>query len=166
MCDLLYKGWMPAEWLCVSLCVSFTTMGICQKSVYSWQANKAKPCTWVAKFSNYMIAIPDPSVKLVLATFHLTHIRWVKREIPLDVEVRKLIHHSLTFLTEKMQQILIENEFMNDLIRFLMNICNSALKDHSWQDSSTTWAVRYQTQMAVCKVNAFLAFTISLSTTT
>lgn len=86
----LWEGWVPTKWVCALPLILFTAVGVCQKSVYCWQASKVNPSTCVAKLSNCLIATTDPSVRLVLATCQMTHIKWIGREIPLDKKDSKI----------------------------------------------------------------------------
>ena len=50
----------------LSLCCFLQLWGHCQKSVDCWQASRANPSTCVAKLSNCVIAITNPSVRMVI----------------------------------------------------------------------------------------------------
>lgn len=117
------EGWVPVEWVCALSLLLFTAVGVCQKSVNCWPAGKANPSTCVAKCSNCVIVITDPSVRLVLATCQLTHIRWVGREIPLDKEDSKINISSVLLYDWKNVASMMESEnFVNDLNRLVMAI--------------------------------------------
>ena len=92
------KGWVPAEWVCALPLLLFTTVGA-QPKICRLLAGKQSQSKHLCCKTQQIMWLPLPIHlwQWLFATCQLTHMMWVGREIPLDVEGSKINRSFILF---------------------------------------------------------------------